>query len=501
MGAQGSRPAPGGTAGSGRGGGTRTVTAVAVPRSHAVLAYSEHVVTLPPPPPGPRYEPEQDTRPRTTVERRPQSVSRQRTFVHLSRRQVVELAPGLGDLPHVQLLDLSHNQLASLDLPPHGLRALRYLLLGDNRLTELPDAVCTRLAGLTTLDLNNNRLTALPDGIGCLTALSKLNLSHNHLTSLPRAVGKLANLQLLRVDHNELTELPVELARLRRLHTLTASHNRFVTRQQVQALMLLQPPEPAVPPLRELVARRCVAVVRERQGPWLNVGALASTLAALANIDELPEELVQFLASHRVCSHCGGPFFGAPVRRYRFVKRGNLVVPFVHELCGPHWHTDQDRIRCTFLPPPTAIPPPGAAEAARIVERHHRRRTLHLRAQPQQRPAADPASPQEQAAAAAAAVEHAATTSGATAAVASSSPIPTPAPSLRLAMAATSLASSPSTSTASMLSHSSGTLTTSPVAKVTHRLGSTGTGATSRAAVADWPHPPVGPTALDLSVH
>jgi len=500
MGAQGSRPAHGGTAGTGSVGGARTAAAVAVPRSHAILAYAEHVVTLPPPPPGPRYEPEQDTRPRTTVERRPQSVSRQRTFVHLSRRQIVELAPGLGDLPHVQLLDLSHNQLASIDLPSHGLRALRYLLLGDNRLTKLPDALCTRLTGLTTLDLNNNRLNALPDSIGCLTALTKLNLSHNHLTSLPRTVGKLASLQLLRVDHNELAELPVELARLRRLHTLTASHNRFLTRQQVQALMLQQQPEPAVPPLRELVARCCVAVVREHQGPWFNVGGLASTLAALANIDELPEELVQFLASHRICSHCGGPFFGAPVRRYRFAKRGNLVVPFVHELCAPHWHTDQDRIRSTFLPPPTAISPPGAAEAARVVERHHRRRTLHLRAQPQL-PAVDQTSPPQNAAAAAVEQAHAAATSGATTAVAASSPIPTPAPPLRLAMAAPSLASSPSTSTASMLSHSTGTLTTSPVAKVTHRLGSTGTGATSRAAVADWPHPPVGTTTMDLSVH
>jgi hypothetical protein len=71
--------------------------------------------------------------------------------------------------------------------------------------------------GLEWLILTDNRLAELPDAIGACLALRKCALAGNRLRALPAAMAGCAALELLRVSANELVEAPVWLAELPRL--------------------------------------------------------------------------------------------------------------------------------------------------------------------------------------------------------------------------------------------------------------------------------------------
>ena len=300
---------------------------------------------------------------RSTVQQRPVTGRPGRTHLFLSRHNVVSVTPALGHLTSLVLVDLSHNRLDRLDCVLTGLRRLRFLQLSHNQLVELPESIGA-LKALVALDVSHNELAGLPDTIAGLKALTHINLSHNRVRALPRAIGSLARLQVLRLDTNQLVALPIELARLRNLHTLSASHNPFLSRVHVVTSEHFTPytaatvaaaaafpmfahraGEPAVPALLDWAARAA-----HRTGPP------ASELA-----DDLPPEIVSYLARRQTCSHCGGPFFSKPVLRYRFLRRGTHVLPFVYELCRPHWDSEIERVRSMFA---VAPPPPSTAAAA-----------------------------------------------------------------------------------------------------------------------------------------
>lgn len=104
------------------------------------------------------------------------------------------------DFPHLVLLDLSHNQLR-----------------------ELSDF--SGLPSLRIFRANNNRLTCLPDSLCSLVQLTELSLGYNELTQLPLLFSQLTNLQQLSLHFNSLTHL--DLAQLTQLQTLQISSNPF----------------------------------------------------------------------------------------------------------------------------------------------------------------------------------------------------------------------------------------------------------------------------------
>jgi Leucine-rich repeat (LRR) protein len=96
------------------------------------------------------------------------------------------------------------------------------LMLGNEGLTELPEAIC-ELTHLEELHLAYNMLTTLPESIGNLTNLKVLNLAWNNMQVLPRSLSKLTNLRDLFLEgSSELRELPAPL-RVEFLHLINCS--------------------------------------------------------------------------------------------------------------------------------------------------------------------------------------------------------------------------------------------------------------------------------------
>lgn len=166
----------------------------------------------------------------------------------------LDLSCGLKEIPRevfdladtLEVLNLTGNELSSLpdDLPK--LKKLRILFCSQNAFTHVP-AVLGRCESLSMIGFKSNRITSvdaasfpaalrwliltdneiseLPSSIGACDRLQKLMLSGNRLRSLPDTLSRCTNLELLRLAANEFEELPTWLFDLPRLCWLAFAGN------------------------------------------------------------------------------------------------------------------------------------------------------------------------------------------------------------------------------------------------------------------------------------
>ena len=129
---------------------------------------------------------------------------------------LTELPDSLGQLTHLQSLDLSNNQLTEIPDWLGQLTQLQSLNLSHNRLTTLPDAL-GNLHRLTSLMVFSNEIRVLPEWIGQLADLEELKLDDNAFTELPNSLGSLTKLRRLLVNGNPLTRIPGSISQLQQL--------------------------------------------------------------------------------------------------------------------------------------------------------------------------------------------------------------------------------------------------------------------------------------------
>ena len=106
----------------------------------------------------------------------------------------------LGDYPQLQVVGFKANRIAQVpptSLPP----ALRWLILTDNALIDLPDTLGQRPA-LQKLMLAGNRLQALPESLQGAHRLELLRLAANRLTQVPAWLAALPRLSWLALAGN-----------------------------------------------------------------------------------------------------------------------------------------------------------------------------------------------------------------------------------------------------------------------------------------------------------
>ena len=141
------------------------------------------------------------------------------------------IPPELGDLANLERLSLARNRLTRL-IPPE-LGSLANLERLDVRANILIGPIPPELGGLTNLrvlDLRENELTGpIPPEFGGLSILENLELGENRLTgSIPPWLDGLTNLKRLNLRKNELTgPIPAELGSLAKLWTLLLDENNL----------------------------------------------------------------------------------------------------------------------------------------------------------------------------------------------------------------------------------------------------------------------------------
>jgi hypothetical protein len=148
----------------------------------------------------------------------------------------------------LEVLDISNNQLSSLPEELSQLQQLKILFASNNQFDTLPEILgqCANLemvgfksnhitrvpenalpVKLRWLILTDNKIEALPDALGERPRLQKLALAGNRLVTLPQTLTKLHQLELLRISANQLDTFPEQLLDLPKLAWLAFAGNPF----------------------------------------------------------------------------------------------------------------------------------------------------------------------------------------------------------------------------------------------------------------------------------
>ncbi|UOG73227.1 leucine-rich repeat-containing serine/threonine-protein kinase [Hymenobacter tibetensis] len=170
--------------------------------------------------------------------------------------QRLDLSDGLTEFPpeifdladSLEILNLSGNALSTLPADLSRLHKLRVLFCSDNQFTVVPEVLgqCPQLSmvgfkanqihtlpaaalppALRWLILTDNQLQELPEELGASTNLQKLMLAGNQLRHLPASMQACTKLELLRIADNQFSALPAWLLALPRLSWLAYAGNPF----------------------------------------------------------------------------------------------------------------------------------------------------------------------------------------------------------------------------------------------------------------------------------
>lgn len=163
--------------------------------------------------------------------------------------------PGMAQ--SLEILDVSGNALETLPEALAELPRLRIVFASANRFTTLPEVLgrCAQLEmvgfksnriqevldaalppRLRWLILTDNALEQLPEALGERPHLQKLALAGNRLRALPQSLAQARQLELLRISANRLEALPEDLLKLPRLAWLACGGNPFSEAREQAAL-------------------------------------------------------------------------------------------------------------------------------------------------------------------------------------------------------------------------------------------------------------------------
>lgn len=131
-----------------------------------------------------------------------------------------------GKGPELKLRNRSLDRVPEMILLPH----LRVLDLRNNQIASLPLAGMDRMVSLEELLLDHNRIRILPRALSNLGKLRILSIRKNLLRDFPKCISVMSSLKELRASGNELFDLPVVIAAMPALVRVELEENPFVKR-------------------------------------------------------------------------------------------------------------------------------------------------------------------------------------------------------------------------------------------------------------------------------
>ncbi|BGP57519.1 hypothetical protein JCM8202v2_005163 [Rhodotorula sphaerocarpa] len=99
-----------------------------------------------------------------------------------------------------------------------------FTVKGENEATSVP---WYEQEVLRSLNLSNNELASLDEEVGGFEDLESLDLHNNHLLAVPSSLAFLHNLTSISLSHNRLTTFPLQLLALNSLKELSLAHNEL----------------------------------------------------------------------------------------------------------------------------------------------------------------------------------------------------------------------------------------------------------------------------------
>ena len=141
-------------------------------------------------------------------------------YLILAHNKLTALSPDMGSyLKQCTKLNLRCNAIHTIPKCLLELPSINTLDLSHNNLVDIPDIPKWSLS-LSVLDLSNNHLSNLPDSVVAPT-LEDLNISDNEFCTVPQCVCAFAGLAALNIANNsKIRSLPLELGWLKNLLNL-----------------------------------------------------------------------------------------------------------------------------------------------------------------------------------------------------------------------------------------------------------------------------------------
>ena len=132
--------------------------------------------------------------------------------LNLSHNQIQTINSLSHNLPNLRSLSLSHNKINKLQLQLFSnLPKLEHLYLENNQIQELQLGLFDNLSELNTLRLNNNNIITLQQDLFInLSSLKELYLNNNLISGIentPYIFSNLLNLEILHLENNLIKEL------------------------------------------------------------------------------------------------------------------------------------------------------------------------------------------------------------------------------------------------------------------------------------------------------
>ncbi|KAJ1812835.1 hypothetical protein LPJ75_003455, partial [Coemansia sp. RSA 2598] len=145
------------------------------------------------------------------------------TSIDLRNKEITHIE-GLSQCAKLRKLDLSSNEIETQDAFKglHQAKSLVHVNLANNRLNSM--GIVEDIPQVNVLNLSNNQLTVISPSVAKCSELKALILGQNKISKIEHLDG-LLNLNTLVVSQNEISEIP-QMPLLKELTKISAAHNR-----------------------------------------------------------------------------------------------------------------------------------------------------------------------------------------------------------------------------------------------------------------------------------